>query len=105
MEEKEKWDRICNYWWRGAEDDYEAGEILLSSGKYRQALFFLHLAIEKALKALFVRRQKDYAPLTHNLVFLFGKVFPEKEKKILDFLIEISGFSIEMRYPDEEKET
>ena len=59
-----------DYWQRGASDDWESAQVLLSSGKIRQALFFGHLALEKALKGLVTRTTGDIPPRTHDLLRL-----------------------------------
>jgi HEPN domain-containing protein len=40
------------YWRRGAKEEIVVAGDLLDKGHVRQALFFAHLAVEKALKAL-----------------------------------------------------
>lgn len=42
------------YWREGAVDDLEAAKALLAAAKFRQAGFFVHLAVEKSLKACVV---------------------------------------------------
>ena len=61
---------LINYWIKSYDYDFEASEDLCKSGKYSHALFFGHLAVEKILKALFVKINDDYPPRTHNLMML-----------------------------------
>ncbi|SLM28772.1 conserved hypothetical protein [Desulfamplus magnetovallimortis] len=58
------------HWKNGAEEDFEVSEHLIKSGKIRHGLFFLHLTLEKILKAHVCRNSGDIAPRMHNLVRL-----------------------------------
>ncbi len=59
-----------NYWKKGAEDAIDTAEKLMESKKYHHALFFCHLAIEKALKGVvLIYTQKNAIPI-HNLIKL-----------------------------------
>ena len=54
-----------------AEDDLGAAEALNSAGYYGQALFWLHLVLEKFCKALWVHKnQNTEHPFIHNLLSL-----------------------------------
>jgi len=46
------------YWRYGSADDMEAATVLLEKNKFRQALFFAHLAVEKMLKAHVARETR-----------------------------------------------
>jgi len=59
-----------DYWTRGADNDIETAELLISGKKYLEGLFFCHLTIEKILKALVVKRTDILAPKSHNLSYL-----------------------------------
>lgn len=58
------------HWRDGAREEWQVATELLEKGRVRQALFFTHLALEKALKAHVCRHTGDLAPRTHNLVRL-----------------------------------
>jgi HEPN domain-containing protein len=61
-------DKLIQYWVEGSEEDFDTMRILFSNKKYVYTLFFLHLSLEKLLKALFVKTYKAQAPITHNLI-------------------------------------
>jgi HEPN domain-containing protein len=63
-------------------------------------LFFLHLALEKLLKALVCHQTQDLAPRTHNLIRLaeLAKLTPTQTQ--LDTLADINTFNLEGRYPE-----
>lgn len=91
---------IESFWKTEAEEALQVADHLIEKGDYSYALFFGHLAIEKLLKGIFVKRHKDHAPPVHNLLRLAklsGITIPQDK---VDALIEISAFNIESRYPD-----
>jgi HEPN domain-containing protein len=60
-----------DYWLRISEMDLSSMGTIHNAGKYTVALFMGHLALEKLLKALWVKTQSDnFPPKTHNLVKL-----------------------------------
>ena len=91
-------DKHISHWLSGAEEDFEVAAQLVESGKIRHGLFFLHLTLEKILKAHVCRNSGDIAPRLHNLTRLAemsGIAFiPEHT----DFLAEMNPFNIEGRY-------
>ncbi len=86
----------------GSLSDYQAAQAIAQLAKKNaHALFFLHLSIEKALKALFVQNISDFAPLSHNLLMLAQKCacnFEQSDKYILS---DINEFNLSTRYPSE----
>ena len=59
-----------DYWRTGAQEDMEAAGILSEKERFRHALFFAHLALEKSLKAHVVVHTKRIPPRIHNLMKL-----------------------------------
>jgi HEPN domain-containing protein len=55
------------YWCSSAEEDFDVGKNLINAGKIRHGLFFLHLALEKMLKACLCKNQGKTPPKIHNL--------------------------------------
>jgi HEPN domain-containing protein len=55
------------YWATGAERALPAARSLAANGFATEALFWAHLAVEKALKAQVVRSTRSDAPFTHDL--------------------------------------
>ncbi len=52
-------------------------------------------------KALFIKQNGTHPPLSHDLVFLAGRVSLEVSEQILGMLRVISTFNIETRYENE----
>lgn len=88
------------YWRAGAEEDLEVGRDLLASGKTRHGLFFVHLALEKALKAILCRVTRDTPPRVHNLVRLSELAGIHPTPTQMDVLADMNLFQIEGRYPN-----
>jgi len=89
-----------NYWSKGADDDIETAKILINRNKTLQGLFFCHLSIEKILKAIFVKINNDFAPKTHNLMYLLEKSNINFEENDEEFLGILMKYQLQGRYPD-----
>ena len=88
------------YWKSLADDDIEVAEILINNMKYKQGLFFCHLTVEKILKALFVKSNKEIPPKTDDLPYLFKKSNIELVLEQIEFLQILMIYQLEGRYPD-----
>lgn len=79
----------------------ETAQSLFDSGKYVWSLFIAHLALEKLLKAFWVRNnESNFPPKTHDLnkiVTGTDLVFSDIEK---EFFTDVTSFNLEVRYPD-----
>jgi HEPN domain-containing protein len=88
------------YWRDGAVEDWEIAQELIERGRTRHGLFFVHLSLEKLLKAHVCRHTQDLAPRLHNLVRLAELAALPLSQAQVDVLAEINAFHIEGRYPD-----
>lgn len=93
-------EKTVQYWLNGAVYDLETGQTLLRSKKYPYALFFGHLALEKLLKAVVVKRTDEHAPYSHSLVMLAQRANLDMPEEMFDRLAEFMEFHTEARYPD-----
>lgn len=94
-----------DYWLTTADADIATAKTILKSGKnYHYSLFFCHLALEKYLKALVVKKTADYPPRIHDLELLAEKGCLQADEIQLTFLREMTEYNIEARYPDEQFE-
>lgn len=73
---------------------------LVNRGHIRHGLFFAHVALEKALKALVCRTTQDLAPRLHNLVRLAELTQIPIQPDQIALLAVMNAFNIEGRYPD-----
>lgn len=88
------------YWRDGAAEDWPVACDLVQKGKRRHGLFFAHLTLEKALKALVCRRTQNLAPRIHNLVRLAAlAALPLNPQQRL-VLEEMNRHGKEGRYPE-----
>ena len=87
------------FWRESAAEDWDVGRDLVKRGKTRHGLFFLHLALEKMLKAHVCRETGDFAPKIHALLVLANKAKLTLSDEQEDFLAEFDRFNIQGRYP------
>jgi HEPN domain-containing protein len=98
MSDKEK---QVAYWLSTAVDDLESITILFEGKKYVQALFFAHLALEKILKAHWVKNnEQNFPPKSHNLIFIYQNASISLNEEQTTFLQMMNIYQIEGRYPD-----
>ena len=93
-------EKQIEYWISNAEDDILTANLLIKEKRFLHGLFFCHLVVEKALKANFVKNNKDFAPRSHNLFYLSekGNISFSEEKQI--FLGILMKYQLQGRYPD-----
>ena len=92
---------IEKHWLTSSIDDFDTAKILFEKEKYVQSMFFLHLSLEKMLKALYVNKNNGEAPFGHNLVKIASLIenleLGEYEKILL---ADVTSFNISSRYDD-----
>ena len=88
-------------WINQAGYDMETGQALLTAGRYIYCVFMCHLALEKALKAMYVTHYNKNAPKVHSLVYLAQSVKLQTTVEIRDFLENLDEISVPVRYPEE----
>ena len=97
---------LMEYWINSSDEDYNVMRYLYSGKKNSYCLFFGHLVIEKLLKGLYAKNNKDnpYTIKSHNLLALAEKCRLELTEKQVEKLQIITQFNISARY-DDYKET
>jgi HEPN domain-containing protein len=88
------------YWRTQAPQDWRVAAKLVTEGELRHGLFFVHLALEKVLKAHVCRAIEDIAPYIHNLVRLADLARLNLTPEQLRVLTEANSFNIQCRYPE-----
>lgn len=89
------------YWIDTARRDWIAVRKMLESRTYTHALFFMHLVLEKLLKAHWVKDNTgNHPPRTHDLIKLLEQTKLQVSKVQLDVFRETNDFQLEGRYPD-----
>ncbi len=89
-----------SFWRQGASEDFEVARELILNKRARHGLFFLHLSLEKLIKAHVCKNTNDIAPRIHNLIRLSEAASLFFEQSFTDLLAELNAFNIEGRYPD-----
>jgi len=103
MENKLKTTQIKKYfehYFKGSNEDLETSKILFGKSRYAPSLFFLHLAIEKALKSVVVKNKQILPPFTHDLVRLSELAGIKLNNDQVSLLRAINQFNIRARYDD-----
>lgn len=93
-------EKQVDYWKTGSQEDIEVAAMLCERRRYRHALFFAHLAIEKALKAHVARQTKEAPPKIHNLTRLAERAALSLAPAQREFLLAFDEYQLEGRYPD-----
>ena len=88
------------YWQNGAVEEWDLAQDLIKRNKTRHGLFFVHLALEKLLKAHVCRQTQDLPPRIHNLTRLAELTALALDQTQVDILAEMNAFNLEGRYPD-----
>ncbi|MBF0565079.1 MAG: HEPN domain-containing protein [Nitrospirae bacterium] len=93
--------KYMNNWLESAERDLKTADSLFLNAKYDWCLFIGHLVIEKALKALYMKKKNIAPPKTHNLIGLTENLEIHLTEEQIVLLSRISDFNIDARYPNE----
>jgi len=86
-------------WFRQAQYDLGTAESLFESERYPPVLFFCHLSLEKALKALYIEKYNDIPEKTHSLVLLVELLEINLPQHLVDSLLIINRLGVTGRYP------
>lgn len=99
---KEKIEELIKYWQESSLMDFHTAEDIFEKTKnYVAVLFYLHLSVEKIIKAYYVYQRNNHAPFSHNLLYLSRESGLDIAEKDILLLSEINEFNLESRYPDE----
>jgi HEPN domain-containing protein len=89
------------YWKRTAADSWLSTQTLFDGKRYVESVFWVHLTLEKLLKAHWVKDNlTDIAPRVHNLLFLLGQTSLTLTIDEIIFLKMVDSFQMDGRYPD-----
>jgi HEPN domain-containing protein len=91
-------DRI-SFWVDAGNYDLKTAEYLQESGRYVYTVFLRQQAMEKYLKALYIKKTSKEPPRTHNLAHLVSLLELEVTDGQLQLLADLTSYYIEGRYP------
>jgi HEPN domain-containing protein len=89
-----------DYWRAGAVEEWKFAGHILDEGDVRHGMFFVHLSLEKIIKAHVCKKTGGLAPQIHTLLKLLdtaGLVISQEDR---EFLGEMTQYNIAGRYPD-----
>jgi HEPN domain-containing protein len=95
--------KTIDYWIEEADEALKVADHLFEKKDYSYSLFFGHLAVEKIIKAIYIKKKGEHAPQIHNLVRLAESAEIGLSLEHKDSLIRITAFNLESRYPDEKR--
>ncbi|MBF0132641.1 MAG: HEPN domain-containing protein [Magnetococcales bacterium] len=90
-----------DYWRISSDQDWAVAVGLIQRGSQRHGLFFLHLSMEKLLKAHVCRVTGNYPPKIHNLLNLREKAGLTLSGDETELLGRMNAFCMIGRYPDD----
>lgn len=90
--------KVISQWWKQANRDILTANNCITSGDYYASVFFSEQAIEKGLKALYIKVFENAPPRTHHIDKLALLVNAPLE--IMDATYELSEDYMLSRYPD-----
>jgi HEPN domain-containing protein len=88
-------------WLEISAEDLQAAETMLAGGRYLYVIFMCQQAVEKMLKAVYVKNKKEVPPRTHNLLYLVDVLDIDVGDANRALLSELNQFYLESRYPGE----
>ena len=94
-------EKHIRYWKESAAEDWQAAMSLIEKGHLRHDMFFIHLSIEKRLKAAYVAGTGEPAPRSHDLQRLARDAGLQVDKDRANGLARINRFCLEGRYPND----
>jgi HEPN domain-containing protein len=89
------------YWRDGAVEAFGAAQdMILRDQRVLFGLFFVHLTLEKALKAYICRQTGQLPPRIHNLIRLAEIAGLNLDEEQIKIMAAVNEFNLEGRYPE-----
>jgi HEPN domain-containing protein len=98
--------KIIDNWFSLAEYDLATAHDMLKAKRYLYVAFMCQQAIEKILKACYVKQHTSTPPYTHNLLRLIKELRfkDEMSDEMMATLEELNSYYIESRYTEDIEE-
>lgn len=90
--------KLAQAWQRSSREDFKVAQSLFDKKHYAYCLFFCHLAVEKALKRIYLLRQQKLPPFVHNLARIADESGLRLDNALRMDLQELTTFNIKARY-------
>lgn len=99
-------EKVIKNWLALSEYDFETARKMLETGRYLYVAFTCQQAVEKLLKAFYVKEHGTTPPYTHNLIKLVESIsissYIDEDKNTL--FEDLNSYYIESRYAEELEE-
>lgn len=97
---------LVKFWIESSDRDYESMIKNYESNQYTWALFIGHLVLEKLLKGIYAKINKDnpYPPKIHNLNIIAERCNLQLDENQTKILFTCNSFNISARYEDYKNE-
>lgn len=90
-----------DFWLNSSDVDLKTAQRMFISKFYDWSLFVAHLALEKLLKAIWIKENNEFIPpKTHNLMRLAEASNLKLSEEQIEFLRMVNQFNIEARYQE-----
>jgi HEPN domain-containing protein len=98
--------KIIDNWLSLAEYDLATAHDMLKAGRYLYVAFMCQQAIEKILKACYVKQHQSTPPYTHNLLRIVKELNFKDEMgdEMMAAIEELNSYYIESRYTEDIEE-
>lgn len=92
-------EKQIKYWLAHAQEDLISAKVMLDAGRYTWCAFICQQALEKLLKAGYVKKERRIPPRIHKLERLLELLSLQPPEDLLEVLILIDKYYIIARYP------
>jgi len=89
---------MVQMWIEKAEYDIITAKAMLNTGRYNYVAFTLQQALEKLLKAFYVKQYKTAPIRSHNLIYLAKKSSIKLDEDTSKLFEELSSYYVRIRY-------
>ena len=96
---RKKPELVIKYWLEKSKDDLESAKAMLDARRFNWCAFICQQALEKCLKAGYIKRNNKIPPYIHKLERLCQILNLEPPAKILKNIIRIDKYYLAARYP------
>lgn len=93
-------DQTVAHWKHGARASLRLAELAHTEKEYALALFHCHLAVEKALKAVYILKIEGDPPPTHDLLLLASRLEQHWSSEDEESLANLTEYAVTARYDD-----
>ena len=91
---------VIAHWRKRAAESLAVARLAHRDGHFAHALFNCHLAVEKALKAMYMEQRRSEPPPTHDLMQIAFRLDRDWTKDEKQLFADLTGYAVAARYDD-----